>query len=314
MSNAAILQPQHLCESKSAPKYRKELNSLLKLSQPKTRADLIKRLDLIMGRSLSELAFLSGVDSPYNNRAGKGFAGQLTEIFLGADAGTLSEPDFTNLGIELKTLPVGFDLMPAQSTFLCMADLNPERFIPFEQSHLYHKLRHMLFVILLAPKGAKITERRILGYFFFKPDNQTLKLFEQDYNEFNELILNASAREIDGSAGNVIQMRPKAAASSEYIKVRDVSGNFTTTYPRAYYLRPWFTKKLMQDFMSMNKIDDLALSQLGKLKSAFGIDPSDLEAALAADDDPLELQDSQASKHTQASTIDTVSNHEIEDL
>ena len=172
----------------------------------------------------------------------------------------------------------------------------------------------MLFVILLAPKGAKLTERRILGYFFFKPDNQTLKLFEQDYNEFNELILNASAREIDGSAGNVIQMRPKAAASSEYIKVRDVSGNFTTTYPRAYYLRPWFTKKLMQDFMAMNKIDDLALSQLGKLKSAFGIDPSDLEAALAADDDPLELQDSQASKHTQASTIDTVSNHEIEDL
>lgn len=314
MSNAAILQPQDLRSVHSAPKYRKELNSILKLSQPKTREELIRRLDLITGRSLSELAFLSGVDAPYNNRAGKGFAGQLTEIFLGADAGTLSEPDFTSLGIELKTLPVGFDLMPAQSTFLCMADLNPERFIPFEQSHLYHKLRHMLFVLLLAPKGAKITERRILGYFFFKPDAQTLNLFEQDYNEFNELIFNASARDIDGTAGNVIQMRPKAAASSEYIKVRDASGNFTTTYPRAYYLRPHFTKQLMQDFMAMNKITELDIAKLSKLKSAFGIDPSDLDAALAADDEPMDLKNSPSNENIPDSNLEVAEKLEIEDL
>lgn len=287
MSEGSILNPQVIRASSHVPKYRKELNTMLSFKPPKTKDELITRLNHITGRSLSELAVLAGTDSPYNNSAGKGFAGQLMELYLGAAAGNLSEPDFINLGIELKTLPVGFDLMPAESTFLCMADLSPERFIPFEHSALYHKLKSVLFVILLAPKGAKMVERRVLGYFFFTPNDEQLKLFEQDYNEFNELILNASAREIDASNGNIIQMRPKGAGSQDYIRVRDESGNFTTTYPRAYYLRPFFTKQLMADFMAQNNIDSDALSELSRLKADFGIDPNDIDASTAAIDNVI---------------------------
>lgn len=322
MSDGSILNPQVVRATSHVPKYRKELNTMLSFKPPKTKEELITRLDLITGRSLSELAVLAGTDSPYNNSAGKGFAGQLTELYLGAAAGNLSEPDFIELGIELKTLPVGFDLMPAESTFLCMADLSPERFIPFEHSALYHKLKNILFVILLAPKGAKIVERRILGYFFFTPSEEQFKLFEQDYNEFNELILNASAREIDASNGNIIQMRPKGAGSQDYIRVRDESGNFTTTYPRAYYLRPFFTKQLMANFMAQNNIDEEALSDLAKLKADFGIDPNDLDASNAAIDTDIPTTAQVAAAATTADTdadasssaSSTKSNSSLDDL
>ncbi len=47
----------------------------------------------------------------------KGWAGQLLNLALGADAGQQSLPDFTKLGIELKTLSFIGHGKPLESTF-----------------------------------------------------------------------------------------------------------------------------------------------------------------------------------------------------
>lgn len=231
---------------------KQELNSPLYFDPPKDIATLTKRLNLILGRSIGELATIAKVALPESNLACKGISGQLIEIFLGANAHNLSEPDFINLQIELKTLPVNQDLVPQESTFICSADINPERFILFERSALYHKLKHVLFVLLQAPKGLAIKDRRIIGYFFYQPSKEELELIATDYNEFCELIFSSQARNINGSLGNIIQMRPKAANSNVFTPIRDNQGQTTYVSPKGYYLRARYTKQLVAYFVKNN--------------------------------------------------------------
>ena len=120
----------------------KELLSPLSFTPPTTKAELKKRLQRLLGRSLGELAALAQVPVPTGMMGAKGFAGQLIELFLGANAKNLPVPDFMELGIELKTVSLSYDLSLKDSTFICMADLKAERFIPFQQSPLYHKLSY----------------------------------------------------------------------------------------------------------------------------------------------------------------------------
>lgn len=229
---------------------KNELYSPLYFAPPKDKATLIDRLDLIVGRSIGQLATLAQVPIPNSNISGKGFCGQIIELFLGANAHNLSEPDFIDLQIELKTIPVNTDLKPQETTFICSADINPTRYIPFENSPLYHKIKHILFVLLLAPKGMDLKERRILGYFFYQPPQAELEKIATDYNEFCELIFSSQARNINGSLGNIIQMRPKAANSNTFTKIRDGQGNTTYASPKGYYFRSSYTTKLIQNFLA----------------------------------------------------------------
>lgn len=226
----------------------KELNSIVYLPPPNNQRELIARLDAILGRKLDELSLLAQVPLP-SNLSGKGFVGQICEVYLGAHAGNLPLPDFIDLNIELKTLPINNKWMPEESTYLCMVDLNPQRFISFEQSTLYHKLKHILFVLVLSPKDTLIKDKRIVGYFFYTPSNSELEAFKADYNEFNELIMNGKVNDINGSLGNLLQMRPKASSGKSILSTHDADNNLIYTRPKGYYLRRFFTTKLCQRFL-----------------------------------------------------------------
>lgn len=262
--NSLILQPHHLNEveeTSNLPYYKKKLQSILKIDPPRDRLELCTRLNMLVGYSIAELAALAHLPLPEQSSSGKGFVGQLIEIFLGANASNLPLPDFVNLNIELKTIPLGTDMMPQESTFLCVADLNREGFVSFEKSQLYHKLKTILFVLVLAPKNSQIAKRRILGYFFFSPHGKTLETMREDYNELIGLINEGRTQEINASMGTIIHMRPKAANAQELTSVRDQDGNIIQTRPRGYYLRRAFTKELMEHFMKEQGItkDDLAV-------------------------------------------------------
>lgn len=263
-----ILQPYDLKfinAQAEAPSYKKKLNSILQIAPPQDRLELCKRLNMLVGYSIEELALLANLRLPYQSTAGKGFTGQLIEIFLGAQASNLPLPDFINLNIELKTIPVGTDLMPQESTFLCVADLNREGFVSFERSALYKKIETILFVVVLAPKGSDIAKRRILGYFFFTPSGKTLELMREDYNELMGLVNEGRAQEINASMGNIIHMRPKAANAQELTAVRDQEGNMIQTRPRGYYLRRSFTKELMEQFIKEQGLTPEHISTLSTL-------------------------------------------------
>lgn len=258
-----ILRAQDLAHyesgSSALPFYKKELPTPLSFPEPKSMEELETRMQRLLGRSVSELSQLAMLAPPRNSSGAKGYVGQLVELFLGAHSHNLPTPDFTALGIELKTVPVGFDLMPEESTFICAADINPNFVVPFTQSHLYQKLKHVLFVLILSPKnvGLTIGERRVLGYFFFELKGHYLQTIETDYNEFQDMIFSGHAQEIDGTMGTIVQLRPKAANGSEIIAVTDSDGNLTYTRPRGYYLRASFTRELISTFIKEQNLEPI---------------------------------------------------------
>ena len=64
------------------------------------------RVQMVAGMTLAELATSIDVNVPDNLQREKGWVGQLIEKVLGASAGNKPEPDFIELGIELKTIPL----------------------------------------------------------------------------------------------------------------------------------------------------------------------------------------------------------------
>ena len=90
---------------------------------PQNFDELIANLNFIVGKSLTELAEYARVPVPIDTLHGKGFTGELIEKCLGASAENQSIPDFPELGLELKSIPVDDNLCPLESTFLCYAPL-----------------------------------------------------------------------------------------------------------------------------------------------------------------------------------------------
>jgi len=86
---------------------------------PGDEAELLARASVLAGATLGELAPRVGLTAPPDLRHAKGFVGQLLERVLGASAGSLSQPDFPALGVELKSLPVNARGRPCESTFVC---------------------------------------------------------------------------------------------------------------------------------------------------------------------------------------------------
>src|SRR5689334_2104627 len=83
-----------------------------------SEAELEARCQQIEGLSFLQLASFLQLTIPAEKQRRKGWAGLAIELALGASAGSKSLPDFTTLGIELKTLPLNEKGSPAESTFV----------------------------------------------------------------------------------------------------------------------------------------------------------------------------------------------------
>lgn len=221
---------------------------------PQSFSDLISLLNEICGKSLFELSQKVGLRLPTSTLKGKGFAGELIELCTGASAGNASIPDFPNLWLELKTIPVDENLKPLESTFISYAPLTNIRGLCFEKSSLYLKISRVLFVVVLAPRNLKIAERKILGYFFWQPSNEELKLIKEDFNELMEMVKTGSIEKITAKIGTVIQMRPKCTDGKQTTDCIGPEGFFIKTRPRGFYMRRCFTQKLLERYWN-NKIN-----------------------------------------------------------
>lgn len=210
---------------------------------PESAKALMQRADALRGQSLARLAGAHGVALPATRRNGKGFAGGLIERVLGADAGNLPEPDFRNLGIELKTIPVDLDGAPRESTYVCVAPAAGTPWGRFADSILWRKLACVLFVPLITSSEHTLGESVIGHPRLWRPNARERSLLQADWTLLAESL---SVRgESDGRMGEVLQLRPKAAHARDLRPGFDAAGAPAPSLPRGFYLRPAFTRTLL---------------------------------------------------------------------
>jgi DNA mismatch repair protein MutH len=199
----------------------------------------------LAGLRLAELAGRFAVPVPPDLRRAKGFVGSLLERALGATAGSRAVPDFPELHIELKTLPVDRSGSPVESTFVCTIPLAEMSAVEWGESRVRRKLARVLWVPVEGERSIPVGERRIGQALLYELTAEDEALLRADWEELAGYIGRGHVEELRGHLGKVLQIRPKAAHSRARRVGIDAEGAPFAALPRGFYLRPSFTGSLL---------------------------------------------------------------------
>lgn len=229
---------------------------------PESERELLQRAAAFAGRSIGELAARFDVAVPASLARAKGFVGQLVEKALGASAGSKPIPDFEQLGIEVKTLPVDQSGKPTESTYVSRLELRPTRDSRWESSALRGKLARVLWVPVEADRGVAIGARRFGTAILWSPNADEEAALRRDYEEMLELVAHGFIETITAHRGEVLQIRPKAANAKVRAKGLDDEGGQRMTLPRGFYLRARFTAQILERYFAPreNRATDIPAS------------------------------------------------------
>ena len=219
--------------------------NLLRQSPPKSEVELLARCQAIEGLSLAQLAVMLDLHIPEHPLQRKGWAGQAIELALGASAGSRALPDFVNLGVELKTLPINRRGRPAESTFVSSIPLLTVHKQVWETSSCFAKLRRVLWLTIESDATIPFCHRRMGRGLLWSPSVEEEAVLANDWSELTLMIATGRLSEIDASMGDYLQVRPKGANAKSLCYGFDEAGNKILTLPRGFYLRSGFTGKLM---------------------------------------------------------------------
>lgn len=214
---------------------------------PQTEAELLARADAVAGLSLAQLARQMGVLLPKNLLQAKGWVGMLIERALGASSGSLPQPDFLQLGIELKTLPIHSNGKPRESTYVCSASLltvGEEH--TWHNSLVYRKLARVLWVPIEGDPKVPLAERRIGSAFLWSPSAAQASILQKDWQELTDMMSMGELDTITAHHGQYLQIRPKAANAKSLCLGINQEGEKVLTLPRGFYLRTCFTLQLLK--------------------------------------------------------------------
>ncbi|MCW8825867.1 MAG: DNA mismatch repair endonuclease MutH [Gammaproteobacteria bacterium] len=207
--------------------------------------ELIERSTALAGLTLGEIAEQNNLLMPPDLQRHKGWVGQLLEQLLGANAGSRAEPDFTHLGIELKTIPIDHRGLPRETTYVCTVPLLGEAGYCWEESWLYNKLKHVLWIPVEGEREIPLAARHIGMPLLWQPNREELELLRRDWEELMEMVRTGHVEEINARIGEVLQIRPKAANGRVLSEAIGETGERIMTNPQGFYLRKRFTREIL---------------------------------------------------------------------
>lgn len=213
---------------------------------PSSEDELLERVRSLAGASIGDVARRLGVDAPLDLTRHKGWVGQLFESVLGATAASRDEPDFVELGIELKSLPVTTDGRPVESTFVCTIPLGELTSAPWEASRVRRKLARVLWLPFEGDRKVPVPARRIGAGFVWSPSREEEVALRADWEELAGIIGRGGVESLTAHVGTFLQVRPKAANARAKRRAFDDEGNIIETLPRGFYLRTVFTARVLR--------------------------------------------------------------------
>ncbi len=225
--------------------------ALQSLPKPHSPEELLERAHSAAGRPLRWIADQLDVPVPDDLRRAKGWIGHLLERFLGADAGSKAALDFSELGIELKTLPVDPLGRPRESTWVCVAPLDGSLSATWERSWARRKLSCVLWVPIVGEAGTAPGDRIVGSALLWSPAEEEDQILCRDFEELAELIFTGRLDQLDAHQGTALQLRPKAASSRDLTWMLDEDANWVEVNPRGFYLRRSFTTSLLERHLRM---------------------------------------------------------------
>lgn len=221
------------------------MNATVRVPAPENETVLLQRAHALAGKTLAELANEFQQSLPISPVHSKGWIGQLLEQCLGASAGSKALPDFPELGVELKTLPLNQHQQPKESTYVCTVPMQANTQQQWHNSWVCQKLSRVLWVPIEADPALSFAERRIGMACLWRPSQYQAAILQRDWEELMELVVLGRWEDISAEQGTYLQIRPKAANARSLCDAMDEDGQHIQTLPRGFYLRPAFTREIL---------------------------------------------------------------------
>jgi DNA mismatch repair protein MutH len=215
------------------------------LKPPQTEQELLSRARALAGQPLRALAAHARLVVPADLRRNKGWIGELMETLLGASSSSLPQPDFPQLGVELKTLPVDCRGRPRESTYVCTVPLEEAVGETWETSWVRRKLARVLWVPIEADPDIALGERRVGSALLWSPDAEQEAQLRRDYEDLMEFVYTGALDRVSARFGDVMQIRPKAPHGRARRRALGSDGARTMANPRGFYLRASFTATIL---------------------------------------------------------------------
>jgi DNA mismatch repair protein MutH len=228
------------------PVRRVQLLRVRVVAAPLSEAELLGRAEQLAGKTLAQVAGEFGQAVPETLHRAKGFVGLLLERALGATAKSKDQPDFEQLGIELKSLPVDERGSPLETTFVCTIALLDTENAEWEHSRLRRKLARVLWMPVLGVRSVAVAERRIGSPLLWSPSPDEDRALRWDWDELMGVMGRGHVDSITGHLGQVLQVRPKARNGSSRRRALDADGCRVQALPRGFYLRTAFTQNILR--------------------------------------------------------------------
>lgn len=217
------------------------------LASPASVTELLERAHAIAGKTIAELAKTHHECVPHSLTFAKGWVGQFIEKLLGANAFNLDQPDFINLSIELKTIPMTPNGQPCESTYICTAPI-PFTDLTWENSRVWRKVAKILWVPIETDRQKALSEQRIGTPILWSPNAFIAKQLREDWEELTEMITLGQFEKLSAHQGAYLQIRPKAPNAKTFIQVIDHQGELISTVPKGFYLRPALTQQIVHEY------------------------------------------------------------------
>lgn len=236
--------------------------SIERRSSPTSLKELCLRAHALSGHTLAEIGAALNKPLPTDGKHAKGWLGQLAEFALGADPQAYDKPDFLEIGVELKTVPINAHGKPAESTFCCSIALNSADREEWASSRLRQRLSKVLFLPVDGAQHLPFAERRFQTPRLWLRTAEEDRALHADWEDLMGRIGCGQSARLRGSLGVMLQVRPKAATSRTR---RWASGPLGPTLekPLGFYLRASFVGRLL---VAKRTLDDYNRARLGEFE------------------------------------------------
>lgn len=176
-----------------------------------SRDEAVRRLNLIIGRDLRELAEEYGVRVWKAGRKNKGWAGHVLERHLGLRQNSRQSPDFGDWDLKLVSLRRDASGSLRVKETMAITMLEPAEVVSnrFEDSHLHDKLRRL---VVAARVFESEDDARSLLHSVATFDLSDAEIFRQvraDYELIRRTIRERGERGVTSDLGRLVQARTK---------------------------------------------------------------------------------------------------------
>ena len=210
--------------------------------------ELMDRALALEGLSFLQLAQTLEIPppSPHLTHA-KGWLGQSIEKFLGAEAASLPIPDFPQLKIELKSIPLNAQAKVMESTYVTALNLYRNIELQWEESVCFQKLYKVLWIPVEGDSSIPVLKRRIGRPVLWSPNALQMHILKTDWETIMEMVMLGQVEKLNGSIGEYLHVRPKAADASALTTSLNDQGDLIQTLPRGFYLRTRLTQQIIHE-------------------------------------------------------------------